>query len=116
MNSIPVPERELNLRHLRQKGLLLLPSMAIPRYSLNQRPYYPAMARERGWQGTALLKVLVLKNGSVGSLEVQHSSGFPILDQEALKGVKEWKFYPGQKDGQPTEMWVPDTHLTFRLE
>jgi TonB family protein len=97
------------------KGTALSSPMAVPRYSLNQRPYYPAMARERGWQGTTRLKVMVLKNGSVGSLQVQHSSGFSILDQAALKGVKEWKFYPGQKDGQPTEMWV-QVPVTFRLE
>ncbi len=90
-------------------------SMATPRYNLNRRLYYPATAREQGWQGTARLKVLILKNGSVGSLELEQSSGFSILDQSALKGVKEWKFYPGQKDGQPTEMWVR-IPVTFRLE
>ncbi|MFH0789764.1 MAG: energy transducer TonB, partial [Pseudomonadota bacterium] len=97
------------------KGAALGSSMATPRYNLNRRPYYPATAREQGWQGTARLKVLILKNGSVGSLEIEQSSGFSILDQSALKGVKEWKFYPGQKDGQPTEMWVR-IPVTFRLE
>jgi protein TonB len=97
------------------KGTALASSMAIPRYGLNRRPYYPAMAREQGWQGTALLKVLVLKNGSVGSLALERSSGFSILDRSALSGVKDWKFNPGQKDGQPTEMWV-QIPVTFRLE
>jgi protein TonB len=73
------------------------------------------MAREQGWQGTTLLKVQVLKNGLVGSLEVLRSSGFSILDQSALKGVKEWKFIPAQKDGQPIEIGV-EIPVTFRLE
>jgi len=90
-------------------------SLARPRYRQNREPYYPVQAREQGWQGTALLKVQVLKNGAVGSLEVMRSSGFSILDQAALKGVKEWKFIPAQKAGQPAEMFV-QIPVTFRLE
>jgi protein TonB len=90
-------------------------SLAVPRYGQNREPYYPASAREQGWQGTALLKVLVLKNGSVGSLEIKRSSGYSILDRSALKAVKDWKFVPAQKDGQPVEIGV-EIPVTFRLE
>jgi TonB family protein len=90
-------------------------ALAVPRYGLNREPYYPAAAREQGWQGTALLKVLVLRNGSVGSLEILRSSGFSVLDRSALKAVKEWKFVPAQKDGQPIEIGV-EIPVTFRLE
>ncbi len=90
-------------------------TLAIPRYGKNREPYYPATAREQGWQGTALLKVLVLKNGSVGSLEILRSSGYAILDRSALKAVKEWKFIPAHKDGQPVEIGV-EVPVTFRLE
>jgi periplasmic protein TonB len=89
--------------------------LAVPRYGQNREPYYPAAAREQGWQGTALLKVLVLKNGSVGALEILRSSGYSILDRSALKAVKEWKFVPAQKDGQPIEIGV-EIPVTFRLE
>jgi TonB family protein len=97
------------------RGSATASTLARPRYSQNREPYYPVQAREQGWQGTALLKVQVLKNGAVGSLEVLHSSGFSILDQSALKGVKEWKFIPAQKDGQPAEMFV-QLPVTFMLE
>jgi TonB family protein len=90
-------------------------SLAVPRYGQNREPYYPATAREQGWQGTALLKVWVLKNGTVGSLEIKRSSGYSILDRSALKAVKEWKFVPAQKDGQPIEIGV-EIPVTFRLE
>jgi periplasmic protein TonB len=89
--------------------------LAVPRYGLNREPYYPAAAREQGWQGTALLKVQVLRNGTVGSLEILRSSGFSILDRSALKAVKDWKFIPAQKDGQPIEIGV-EIPVTFRLE
>jgi TonB family protein len=88
---------------------------AAPRYGKNQPPFYPMRARENGWQGTTLLKVLILKAGNVGGIEIVRSSGFAILDQSALKGVKEWKFVAGQKDGQVIDMWV-QIPITFRLE
>jgi protein TonB len=90
-------------------------AMAIPRYGQNQSPVYPFMAREQGWQGTSLLRVLVLKNGSVGKTEIVTSSGFTILDQAALRGISGWKFAPGKKDGQPIDMWV-QIPISFRLE
>ena len=90
-------------------------ALTVPRYGRNRELVYPAMAREKGWQGTTLLKVQVLKNGFVGSLEVLRSSGFSILDQSALKGVKEWKFIAAQKDGQPAETFV-QIPVTFKLE
>ncbi len=90
-------------------------ALAVPRYGQNRPPFYPHRAREQGWQGTILLKVLVLKTGAVGTAEVIHSSGFSVLDQSALQAVKEWKFIPGQKDGQTTDMWV-QIPITFRLE
>jgi len=99
----------------KNKGSATASPLAVPRYGQNREPHYPVQAREQGWQGTALLKVQVLKNGTVGSLEVMRSSGFSILDQSALKGVKEWKFLPAQKDGQPAEMFV-QIPVTFRLE
>ena len=97
------------------QGTASASSSAIPRYGQNRPPYYPSLAREQGWQGTTMLKVLVLKNGSVGSSEILHSSGFVILDQSAQKGVKEWKFTPGLRDGHPVDMWV-QIPVTFRLE
>jgi protein TonB len=90
-------------------------SLAVPRYGQNRPPFYPQRAREQGWQGTTLLKVLVLATGTVGNAEVIHSSGFAALDQSAMRGVKEWKFIPGQKDGQATDMWV-QIPITFKLE
>jgi TonB family protein len=90
-------------------------TLAVPRYGQNREPYYPAAAREQGWQGTAVLKVLVLRNGTVGALEILRSSGHAILDRSALKAVKEWKFIPAQKDGLAIEIGV-EVPVTFRLE
>jgi TonB family protein len=89
--------------------------LAIPRYGENRSPYYPVMAREQGWQGTTWLKVQILRNGSVGVLEILRSSGYSLLDRSALKAVKDWKFIPAQKDGRPITIDV-EIPVTFRLE
>jgi protein TonB len=54
-----------------------------------------------------LLSVLVRADGSVAEAEVKHSSGSPLLDDSALRTVKEsWRFLPARLDGVPVESWV----------
>lgn len=70
-----------------------------PRYRLNPRPEYPALATRRRWQGEVLLRALVDAQGDVTRVEVESSSGHDILDQAALKTVRRWKFHPA-RDGE----------------
>lgn len=70
-----------------------------PRYRLNPRPEYPALATRRRWQGEVLLRALVDAQGDVTRVEVESSSGHDILDQAALKTVRHWKFHPA-RDGE----------------
>ncbi len=49
---------------------------------------YPAGARERGEEGTCLLKVSVNHDGTLEKVQLMESSGFPILDQEAMAAVR----------------------------
>lgn len=62
---------------------------------------YPPLAAESGYQGALFIKFDILKDGSLGDLEVLKSSGYKILDDEALRSIraaapfqelpKEWK-------------------------
>jgi protein TonB len=79
---------------------------AFPLYDRNPPPPYPQQARKRGFHGTVILKVLVGKDGRVGDLQVQESSGHDILDQIALEAVRSWAFTPGHRGEEPVEMWV----------
>lgn len=83
-------------------------------YLRNPKPQYPRVARERGYEGDVLLKVLVLHDGTVGDISVHHSSGYEVLDRAALDAVKEWLFVPASRDGVPVARWaiVP---VKFRL-
>ena len=38
-------------------------------------------------------------DGTVGEIHVDSSSGFSLLDQEAVRTVKRWKFQPALRDG-----------------
>lgn len=79
---------------------------AEPLYRENPEPGYPRMARKRGYQGTVLLSVLVNEKGRVENLMLFESCGYRILDNAALRAVKDWVFEPGRQGDNPVEMWV----------
>lgn len=81
-------------------------SVGYPDYGLNPKPKYPTIAKRYGYEGLVILNVHVLENGRVGKIELRKSSGYEILDNSALKAVKEWIFVPGQRNGKPASSWV----------
>lgn len=68
-------------------------------------PRYPVAALRRGETGEVLLRIEVDVQGLPASVEVIRSSGSRLLDRAAMDAVREWRFRPGQRDGQP----VPGT-------
>ncbi len=79
---------------------------ASPIYKKNPSPEYPKTAKKRGYQGIVLLDVLVNANGRVKDIKIAASSGYEILDKEALKTVRKWLFIPGKENDKNIEMWV----------
>lgn len=69
-------------------------------YLDNPSPNYPDLAKRRRIQGKVFLIVVVNENGKANSIEVSQSSGFSVLDAEALKTVKNWSFVPAKKNGK----------------
>lgn len=86
-----------------------------PKIINNPKPNYPALARQRGQEGLVLLIVQVDEKGQPGPIEIKTSSGYPMLDQAALKGIKKWKFQPASLAGLPMagSVLVP---VEFRLQ
>lgn len=89
--------------------------LAYPDYNLNPKPKYPRVARKRGYEGEVKLKVLVLKSGKVGQIEVVRPSGHEILDDSALEAVRNWVFVPGKENGKEISSWVT-VPITFQLK
>lgn len=76
---------------------------------------YPAEAKANGWEGKVICTLIVEKDGSVSSVKVMRSSGYTVLDDEAVRAfstLSNWS--PGQKDGKPVRAQVM-LPLQFKL-
>jgi len=49
---------------------------------------YPELAALSGLQGTLYIQFDIMKDGSLGNLELLRSSGYKILDDEALRAIR----------------------------
>lgn len=80
----------------------------------NRPPRYPDIARRNRWEGTVLLKLSIDTQGRVTHVEVATSSGFSVLDAEAVAAVRIWRGEPARRDGVAVESeeYLP---VRFRL-
>ena len=79
-----------------------------------ERPLYPRMAREQGWQGKVVLRTQITADGIVKNATVQESSGFSLLDESAVQSVKSWLFEPA-KNGEFAVASTVDLPIRFDL-
>src|ERR1039457_5051456 len=63
--------------------------------------YYPEQARRDGQEGRAQVKICINTSGKVESAEIASSSGFPILDEAAIKVGRAFRFKPPTQEGKP---------------
>lgn len=90
------------------------PPRSDPRRPLSQ-PEYPPSSRRAGEAGTVILEVYVNTNGRAEEVRVKKSSGFPKLDDAAVREVKRsWRLVPGTENGKPAPMWGQFA-VTFKL-
>ena len=75
-------------------------------YLKNSAPVYPQSARENGWEGMVMLHVFVQRNGKPGQVNIEMSSGRKILDDAAVKAVKQWQFKPAGIGNVSFSTWV----------
>jgi len=88
---------------------------AEPDYLSNPAPVYPDEARRHRQEGVVLLDVTVGEDGRVESLAIATGSGHPLLDQSALKTVREWRFKPATLGGIHLRSRV-EIPIRFRLD
>jgi periplasmic protein TonB len=65
--------------------------------------YYPEQARRDGQEGRAQVKVCVGANGKIQTAETATTSGFPALDEAAIKVAKAARFKPATSEGKPVD-------------
>jgi protein TonB len=83
------------------------------RVGSNLRPEYPRLAREAGWEGTVMLRIEVLPDGRAGTVTVQSTSGFSVLDEAAVTAVQHWQFTPAMDGSFPLRSVV---HLPVKFD
>ncbi len=69
--------------------------------SSNPAPEYPETARRKGIEGTVILQVSVAADGQPIAVIVTTGSGHEMLDAEALRTVRRWRFRPALAHGNP---------------
>jgi len=72
---------------------------------------YPQIARRMEWSGRVVLAFVVAADGSVRSVHIKESSGYPALDNSAMETVKSVAPFP--KPPAAAEIVMP---VQFRLQ
>lgn len=70
-----------------------------------RKPNYPAASQRLEEQGTSRIRLLINVAGKVAESGVEKSSGYPRLDEAAIRAFSTCKFTVGTVDGKPEPTW-----------
>lgn len=76
---------------------------------------YPGIAKMRGWQGVVEIDFQLDGNGKILSQKIHTSSGFPVLDNQALEMVKKSNF-PTPPEVLKSSAFNVTVPVSFKLE
>lgn len=85
-----------------------------PNFARNLEDFYPPNARRYRVEGTAVLALYVITDGTIVQAIIDKSTGFAELDDSAIEYVRALRFLPGTRNGVAESMWFRMT-LTFSL-
>jgi protein TonB len=94
-----------------QKDRYLKEHFAYIRDTVLKKLSFPAMARKLGWSGKVTVSFVICADGNVEDLRVVESSGFGLLDRNALETIK--KACPFPRPPVRAELIMP---VVYRLE
>ncbi len=84
-----------------------------PRLVYRVEPAYPETARKVHIEGVAILQAIISGSGNVEDIQVVKSIN-PLLDAEAVRAVKQWRYRPATLNGRPVRVYLTVT-VEFRL-
>jgi TonB family protein len=84
-----------------------------PRVIYQAPPEYSEEARKKGLAGTVVVSLVADQKGAVRDVKVERSLQ-SALDEQAIAAVRQWRFEPATKDGQPVAVQVK-VEVTFEL-
>jgi protein TonB len=76
---------------------------------------YPELAALSGLQGTLYIQFDIMKDGSLGELELIRSSGYKILDDEALRAIRNAAPFQPLPDGWKMDRYTIRAAVLFYL-
>jgi protein TonB len=76
---------------------------------------YPPEAARRHQQGTVVLMLYINGSGALDKIEIVKSSGFPLLDEAAIREMKLSKFQPAMEGAIPIRSRA-QASVTYRLQ
>jgi protein TonB len=86
-----------------------------PQLLTQVKPQYTTDAMRAKIQGKVLLEVVVMPDGRAGDIRVVRSLDRTFgLDEEAIKAMRQWRFRPGSRQGQPVPV-VVTVEMEFTL-
>ncbi len=109
--ATPSPEVINNLLHTPPSTPSSSPP-AVPTIEPNRyiEPRYPEAARRNSIEGTVVILLRIDRRGRVEDVHLRQSSGTELLDQEALRTARMWRFPRGDGDRESLH------RIVFKLE
>ncbi|MFT5756385.1 MAG: protein TonB [Alteromonadaceae bacterium] len=101
VETLATGETQAIIKIDKEPSSLVLPHLNDANALNNPKPIYPRLSRRLHEEGTVLLEILILSDGSVGEIRLKTSSGFTRLDQTAKATVKHWRYQPAKQNGKP---------------
>ncbi len=103
-SEIPEAQREEQVAKM-IKSRLGSAQQAGPRPLLCPAPGYPEALKKSGVRGRAVVALRISPEGRVLEPSVQSATD-PAFGESALSAVRDWRFVPGVREGQPVETKV----------
>ena len=81
--------------------------VSLPQLLYEAKPQYTPDAMRAKLQGEVLVQAVVMPDGTTQNVRVIRSLDAAFgLDQEAVKAVRQWRFRPGMRQGQPVPVEI----------
>ena len=84
-----------------------------PKATYTPEPEFSERARRAKHQGTVILNIIVDETGHVARVRLSRALG-EGLDENAMEGVKDWRFIPATRNGQPVAVAL-NIEVSFNL-
>lgn len=84
--------------------------------SISKHKQYPRIAQMRGWEGEAVVELLLDGNGKLKSKKIIQSSGFESLDKQALEMVEKAAPFPAPPEALRGSNFSIKVPVPFKLE